>query len=694
MSHRNHLFAALTALFLFVIAIFRPTQARVSLYAGPTHNKHAVVYYPDWAGNPDISSVANRLTHIQYAFINLASDGSCVAPASTSTINYLKTLRTNYPHLKLIFSIGGWTWSENFPSVAASATKRAQMATSCLNLMRTHSFNGLDLDWEHPVTGGEPDTPGSAADATNYVTLLQTIRASMQAGEELSIAINATDYVYGNLNLANLATPLDALNLMTYDFYGGWDSTAYHHSHLYSTSKDIYNNSASEAALDAIAAGVPSTKVVIGAAFYGRGWRNVSAGTTNGVGQPGNNGFELTYDQVKALIGTNGYVRYWDNVAKQPYLYSPSLQGGSFIGYDDAESICAKAEFVKANNLGGLMAWEITQNRNNDDLVAAMNNCLQSTSPTTPTAIPATATPLPATATPVPPTATSVPAMNTGWLSPTGNSAGSGGDNNGIEGSVANAYSDNGVFATDTNSGTTTATTCTDAGKDQHRFSGYNVALPVGATVTGIEVRVDAKVDATTGAPKFCVFLSNDGGATWSAEQQLTGLGKTETSKIAGAATQLWGKSWTATTLNNTNFLVRLVMVASNNARDFSVDWVAVRVSYRTGSVVATNTPIPPTATVVGPTATAVGPTATPLPPTPTKTATPVPPTATSVPTGSCTAPAWNATTVYLGDAGLGTGNGEVVSYNSRHWRAKWWTQGDTPGGTANVWLDLGACTP
>jgi chitinase len=59
------------------------------------------------------------------------------------------------------------------------------------------------------------------------------------------------------------------------------------------------------------------------------------------------------------------------------------------------------------------------------------------------------------------------------------------------------------------------------------------------------------------------------------------------------------------------------------------------------------------------------------------------PPTTPGNP-GSCTAPAWNASTVYTG--------GQTASYNGHTWRAQWWTQGETPG-VAQVWVDQGACS-
>jgi chitinase len=58
-------------------------------------------------------------------------------------------------------------------------------------------------------------------------------------------------------------------------------------------------------------------------------------------------------------------------------------------------------------------------------------------------------------------------------------------------------------------------------------------------------------------------------------------------------------------------------------------------------------------------------------------------PPPTSAPPPACTAPAWNATSVYTG--------GMEASFNGHTWRAKWWTQGETPG-TADVWEDRGPC--
>jgi hypothetical protein len=207
-----------------------------------------------------------------------------------------------------------------------------------------------------------------------------------------------------------------------------------------------------------------------------------------------------------------------------------------------------------------------------------------------PTATP-TNTPLPPTATNTPtatatatntPTATATPS-NTGLLSPSTNAAqtSSAGDNNGYEVNAANAHADDGLFAVDNNSGTNTNTSCTNNRKDKHLFYNYNVNVPAGSTILGIEVRLDAKVDSTSGAPKICVQLSWNGGTSWTTAKQTSTLTTAEATYILGGAADTWGRAWGVADFSNTNFRVRVIDVASSTARDFSLDWVAVRVTYR-----------------------------------------------------------------------------------------------------------------
>jgi hypothetical protein len=180
------------------------------------------------------------------------------------------------------------------------------------------------------------------------------------------------------------------------------------------------------------------------------------------------------------------------------------------------------------------------------------------------------------------PTPTATPS-NTGLLSPSANAAvtSGAGDNNGFEVFPTNAYANGSIFAMDLNSGTNTNASCTDTGKDKHNFYNFNVNLPGTASVQGIEVRLDGRVDSTVSAPLFCVQLSWNGGTTWTAAKSTAILGTAEQTFILGSATDNWGRTWALSNFSNTNFRVRVIDVASSTSRDFSLDWVAVRVTYQ-----------------------------------------------------------------------------------------------------------------
>lgn len=181
------------------------------------------------------------------------------------------------------------------------------------------------------------------------------------------------------------------------------------------------------------------------------------------------------------------------------------------------------------------------------------------------------------------PTNTPAPTTSTGFLAPSANAAvtTSAGDNNGYQTNPTNAYTNNSVFAVDTNSGSNNNTSCTNAGKDKHNFYNYNFSLTPTAVVQGIEVRLDARADATNGAPKICVQISWDGGTTWTTAKNTTTLTATEATYTLGSPSDTWGRTWAVGNFTNANFRVRVINVASNANRDFSLDYIAVNVTYQ-----------------------------------------------------------------------------------------------------------------
>jgi hypothetical protein len=171
---------------------------------------------------------------------------------------------------------------------------------------------------------------------------------------------------------------------------------------------------------------------------------------------------------------------------------------------------------------------------------------------------------------------------STGYLAPSAQAAqtSSAGDNNGYQTNPLNAFANDSIFAIDTNSGTNNNTSCTNNGKDKHHFYNHNFNIPSG-TILGIQVRLDARVDATSGSPRICVQLSWNGGSSWTTAKQTGTLTTGEATYTLGGTSDTWGRAWALSNFTNTNFRVRIIDVASSTARDFSLDYIAVNVTYQ-----------------------------------------------------------------------------------------------------------------
>jgi hypothetical protein len=183
--------------------------------------------------------------------------------------------------------------------------------------------------------------------------------------------------------------------------------------------------------------------------------------------------------------------------------------------------------------------------------------------------------------TPHPTSTPTLPLVSTGWYSPSAQSVQNGtGDSNGYELNPTYAFADDGLLAMDVNSGTTPVADCTNSGKDKHKFYNYNLPISASSLIQGIQVRLDAKADSTTGTPKLCATLSWDGGSTWTGWKMSTVLTDSEQTYFLGGTSDTWGRAWTAAELSNATFQVRIADIANNDSTDFSLDWVAVNVTY------------------------------------------------------------------------------------------------------------------
>ncbi|WP_027085555.1 glycosyl hydrolase family 18 protein [Cohnella panacarvi] len=345
-----------------------------------------IAYYPSWGlylQEPLSEQPVSQLTHVNYAFANV-SDGQVVLgdpDADLQNFKHLRQLKAANPKLRALISVGGWTWSGQFSDAALTSASRQTFAASAVAFMKQHGFDGVDIDWEYPVQGGLAGNKERPEDKRNFTLLLQEIRQQLDSAEKndgrdylLTIAGGAFPGFLNNVEISSIAAAVDWINLMTYDYHGPWDDSSNHNAPLYADSQDPSRANKSnniDAVVDQyLKNGVPAGKLVLGVPFYGRSWTSCGA-DNQGLYQDcdGPTRKMYSYEQImeQGWINANGFVRYWNSEAKVPYLYKKTT--GTFVSYEDAESIGYKTSYVKSRGLGGAMIWEITQDDESDTLL-------------------------------------------------------------------------------------------------------------------------------------------------------------------------------------------------------------------------------------------------------------------------------------------------------------------------------------
>jgi chitinase len=340
-------------------------------FAASVPHPYRIVGYAEGWTTPAVIH-PEKLTHINFAFAHIGADGRVLlADAAMATnLKRVVALKSTNPRLKIIISIGGWE-ADGFSDAALSESSRAVFVDSAVQLVRQYSLDGIDIDWEYPGQGVS-GIKYRAEDRHNFTLLLKALRDRLGNRYLLTIASADGEY-FQHTEMDKLHVYLDWINLMSYDFFNSLTPTTGHHAGLYkSATSAATDRDADSSVKQHLAAGIPAEKIVLGVAFYGRGFTDVQA-VNRGLNQPYGR-FENAHDYselANSLIGRQGFVRYWDDKAKAPYLWNSASR--TFISYDDPQSIRAKAQYVKSHHLGGMMFWELSEDRNDEllDVIGA-----------------------------------------------------------------------------------------------------------------------------------------------------------------------------------------------------------------------------------------------------------------------------------------------------------------------------------
>lgn len=361
-----------------------------------------------------------------------AQDSVDGQPDSPSTpfhgnLHQLAELKRLHPYLKVLISLEG-----RAPDFAADAQPAARQAfvASCIDIfLRGHLsaspnvasgtpdqpglFDGIDVDWEYP----------GAENAANFVALLSDLRQAMNAvrpGLRLTIAVGPSPRMYPGVDMAAVGQIVDQVGIMNYDYSGPWSHTTGFLAPLYAD--EARGGSVERSILSYKEAGVPASKLLMGLPFYGYGWKSVTA-TDNGLFQPGEGiRGDRPYSYFQGLMAAPSVAQPADSskvnpaatpptlkpvatpsaepasiaarlpLAAAPAAAAPSLvsstppyllfrdprsgapwlfDGSTFWTYEDPTSIRYKAAFAVEQGIGGVMAWELSEDSPDASLLKA-----------------------------------------------------------------------------------------------------------------------------------------------------------------------------------------------------------------------------------------------------------------------------------------------------------------------------------
>ncbi|NPD09848.1 chitinase [Vibrio ostreicida] len=268
---------------------------------GSDHPRRMIGYFTSWRAGDDkqaaylVSDIPwQQLTHVNYAFVSIGSDGKVnigdvndpdnpavgkqwpgvdIDPALGFKGHFgaLATYKKKYD-VKTMISIGGWAETGGhfdddgvrvadggFYSMTTNADGSINhqgidtFAQSAVDLIRRYKFDGVDIDYEYPTSmagAGNPDDadfmePRRAHLWAAYQELMKVLREKLDrasaADDEyymLTIASPSSGYLLRGMEDFDVTKYLDYVNIMSYDLHGAWNDHVGHNASLYDTGKD------------------------------------------------------------------------------------------------------------------------------------------------------------------------------------------------------------------------------------------------------------------------------------------------------------------------------------------------------------------------------------------------------------------------------------------------------------------------
>ncbi len=312
-------------------------------YTAKSYNKIVAGFYPSWKTSllPIADIKWNNLTHVIYSFAIPENNGDLNVDDLSNASNFVSVAHSN--GVKAFFSIGGGTGSEGFIALSANKTLRKKFVEQVEEYAYVNNFDGIDVDWEGWTSLGTFD----AKETQGLLELLKDLKNALTK-HNIKISMDVFPTAWGGKHYtAEMFDYVDWINIMAYDFEGGWSLTPGHHASLSNTNQalDYWLN----------ARGLPKNKTVLGVAFYGKDFT-----------EPANiNGNTVINRAYRDILTSNPNAHLSDQIGNIYYTGVQTMK-------DKASIIANDGDYL------GAMIWEIAHDTPDEtkSLLSALDKVL------------------------------------------------------------------------------------------------------------------------------------------------------------------------------------------------------------------------------------------------------------------------------------------------------------------------------
>ncbi|KAL4904081.1 hypothetical protein BDW74DRAFT_185756 [Aspergillus multicolor] len=354
----------------------------------------SVGYYEGYLFNRDclyqdtLQIDTSKYTHLHFGFGSITADYEVSIGDEFITYEFNNFKFLSGP--KKILSFGGWDFSTN-PSTynifreGTQAANRLKLATNIANFIKEHDLDGVDIDWEYP---GAPDIPGIPAgsedEGDNYLKFLVVLK-NLLKGKSVSIAAPASYWYLKGFPIKSIGKIVDYIVFMTYDLHGQWDAANPNSQDGCATGNCLRSQVNLTETMTSLAmitkAGVPSDRVVVGVASYGRSFAMAEAGchgpeclytgtransdATKGR-CTGTAGYLANAEINEIISGTSSGLTTRDDVSSRVTAhYLDEDSDSNILVYDDTQWVAYMSPEVRESrvtkykglNMGGSVNW-------------------------------------------------------------------------------------------------------------------------------------------------------------------------------------------------------------------------------------------------------------------------------------------------------------------------------------------------